>query len=454
MFLLSMLAAGASAGDLCSDAVDPYLPGVERARFFEAAGSDSELVEAEFEADRKRPNGFVRAFDQWKALAAFDKDASGKIDWFEADAYRRELRRRVLAAFDANRDGQLAGKEREAAVKALTEGQVPEAPAATPETPAHGKIVPLAPQPAPAPAAGGDAEMPYHRPDYDALRRKHDPDGDGQLTPEQWQAVAREAQEQQRAWELRRFDADGNGQLDENERRAMQQARTDWAARMTEQHLFRQFDRNGDGQLDAEEQAALDKHKAETARRREEWTRRAAEHRKLYEQIVARNDANGNGRIDEDERAAFLEDYRRAMELRRFDADGDGQLNETERAAAEAERTRVAQRLAELQQRFVQRWDRDGDGKVSDEERQEMYAEMRRQWEERRKEMDADGDGTVSPEEGQQYWQRLRDTYDTNKDGQLDEEERRKMGEELGGAVFRRGGRPNNVRATVTPGGQ
>jgi hypothetical protein len=41
-----------------------------------------------------------------------------------------------------------------------------------------------------------------------------------------------------------------------------------------------------------------------------------------------------------------------------------------------------------------------------------------------------DTDGEVSREEGQAYWEKLKKTYDTDGDGKLDAQERRKMIEE------------------------
>jgi len=91
--------------DVLGGAVDPYQPGSERAGFFKAAGVDNELDADEFAAARKITGAFVRKFDKWKTLLAFDKDRNGSINWFEAEAYRQDIRRRVLAAFDGNRDG-------------------------------------------------------------------------------------------------------------------------------------------------------------------------------------------------------------------------------------------------------------------------------------------------------------------------------------------------------------
>ena len=120
----SALAQGAAAAgktpDVLRNAVDPYVPGVERGRYFRAAGVDNELSAEEFAADRKRTSPFVRGFDHWPMLIGFDKNANGTVDWFEADAYRREVRKKVIEAFDTNDDRKLSPAERAAANKALT----------------------------------------------------------------------------------------------------------------------------------------------------------------------------------------------------------------------------------------------------------------------------------------------------------------------------------------------
>jgi|GEM_PF-2227898 len=117
--------------DICKDAIDPYRPSIQKARFFRAAGADNELTEAEFNADKARPNAFARRFDSWRAIACFDKDRNKSIDWLEADAYRYSVRRRILDAYDANADGKLSGDERARANTYLARGRVPPPPKST-----------------------------------------------------------------------------------------------------------------------------------------------------------------------------------------------------------------------------------------------------------------------------------------------------------------------------------
>ena len=111
--------------DLAAGAVDPLDLVEENVRFSVAAGEGKELDEAAFGANRERHNPFVRSFDRWESLLLFDRNGDGKISWQEAARYRRELRRQMLAAYDADRNGRLTGEERAAANKALAEGNLP-----------------------------------------------------------------------------------------------------------------------------------------------------------------------------------------------------------------------------------------------------------------------------------------------------------------------------------------
>ena len=141
--------------DLCKDAIDPYRPSIQKSRFFQAAGADNELTEAEFNANKTRPNGFVRRFDSWRALAAFDKDSNKSIDWIEADAYRYDIRKRVLAAYDTNADGKLSGDERTKANTVLARGRIPSSPKSAPKR-----------------TADNEAERSRLKAQLDAIRKK------------------------------------------------------------------------------------------------------------------------------------------------------------------------------------------------------------------------------------------------------------------------------------------
>lgn len=97
------------------------------------------------------------------------------------------------------------------------------------------------------------------------------------------------------------------------------------AARQAE--ILKRFDKNGDGKLDEDEKAAA---------KSEMRGKRGAAATKIHDRILERFDKNHDGLLDETERAAALSalaDKPRFIKL--FDKDGDGKLSPAERAAAE-----------------------------------------------------------------------------------------------------------------------
>ena len=127
---------------------------------------------------------------------------------------------------------------------------------------------------------------------------------------------------------LERYDVNKNGQLDPEEKAALERDRE---ARRAE--FIKQFDTDGDGQLsEAEKEAA-----------REQFPRMGHGHgghgHQMWGRVLERYDANKNGRLDPEEKAAFERDReaRHAEMLKRFDTDGDGKLSESERQAMREE---------------------------------------------------------------------------------------------------------------------
>ena len=78
------------------------------------------------------------------------------------------------------------------------------------------------------------------------------------------------------------------------------------------------FDKDGDGELNEDERKA-----AREARRDKMKERR--------EEMLKKYDADGDGKLDEEERKVAREAMKARM-LERFDKDGDGELNDDERA--------------------------------------------------------------------------------------------------------------------------
>lgn len=412
-----------SVPDFCDGVIDPYNPIDQQNRFFQASGTNGELDATEFAANQTLgldAAPFAQKFDRWALLLAFDKDGNRRINWFEADAYRKALRQRVLAAFDTDEDGQLTGAEREAANRALAAGQTtPLPPSATrPVVPPEGATS------RPASETGLSEEerrkfVAKYDTDHDgrlgeqeqqAIRgtlheqmearlRKyelwlHDADADGRLSSQEQRAVGaerarrREAVARQRKEWLAKYDTDRDGRISPAERRAAQKAVADRRRR----ELLAKYDANRDGRLDDKE----------TARVREAGQKRAAERRRDHE--LRQFDKNRNGRLDEFERAvlaAFRQEDQRANRewMASYDADGDGQLNDEEHKAMQA----GLWHKAETQEARTRQGPFDEDAKMDfgDEDPDATYRERLR------KKYDADGDGHLNAEERARMWREL-----------------------------------------------
>ncbi len=314
------------APDLLGGAIDPYQPGIERAAFFKAAGVDNELDAKEFASALKAARGpqaqpggaFIRPFDDFAAMLVFDKNHNGTIDWFEAEAYRQDVRKRVLAAFDANRYGGLTGKERSAANNMLAAGRLPGKPPAIPE---RVRID----DPTTAPSDGQDAT-----PQADKGRQA-------------WQETVTK-------WRLKNFDADGDGKLDEQEQ--AEADKFDKQLRDVGQSMqLRMADLDGDGQVSEEEQQAVRKEW-----QKESWT--------IFAKSFRYMDADGDGQISLTEREAFQRRMQSATVAyiekfsTSFDADHDGRLNAKERESL------ISGMARQLEQRTA-KFDADHDGRLN-----------------------------------------------------------------------------------------
>ncbi len=91
--------------------------------------------------------------------------------------------------------------------------------------------------------------------------------------------------------------------------------------------FIKRFDTNGDGKLDENEKAVA----KETLRQE-----RSARADKMQARMLKKYDKNGDGVLDAAEQTAALADLEtRPMFIKRFDKDGDGALNAVEKADAE-----------------------------------------------------------------------------------------------------------------------
>lgn len=111
-----------------------------------------------------------------------------------------------------------------------------------------------------------------------------------------------------------KYDKNHNGIIDENEKEAI---RKDYAA--NPEGELKRFDANKDGKLDDEEIAAIT----------------PPGKKKEITDFFAKYDKNHNGIIDEDEKEAIRKDYaaKPEGELKQFDRNKDGKLDDKELAA-------------------------------------------------------------------------------------------------------------------------
>jgi Ca2+-binding EF-hand superfamily protein len=321
--------------EVMKDAVEPFHPPKERGRFFTATGPDSEMSADEFAATRGKKDSFVRVFDSFKAMSRFDRNSNKTIDWFEAKAYREDIRKRVLLAFDADKDGKLKGPERDKANRLLATGKVPAA-----KTDAG------------ATARSERAEEWKKR--RDEMIAKHDADKDGKLSGAERRAAWDDVRKQ---WATKAFDADKNGTLDEKETAAMKKAQAEGKATYDRwrSDWVKKYDSDGDGELSEEESKVA----------REKVT---AEFKKLRDSFTSKWDADNDGKLSEEERKAMRESLRsRAEELRKeIDADGDGEVTREERRA--------------FFDKLKKTYDVDGDGVLSSDETKAMIQDQMRRF--------------------------------------------------------------------------
>lgn len=344
--------------DHLKEAVDPLNLAGEKMRFFAAAGVDNELSAEEFVANQNadpanRP--FARRFDSFRTLRLFDKDRNGKIDWLEAEQYRLNLREKLLAKFDRNRNGRLDADERDAANHALH----------------HGEGLTVAQQ------EGSKADVISAE-----MVQRFDADGDGMLNEAELKAASRAMRADRRAERLARWDTDRDGKLSKAERQAMwKQQRSHW-----ETWRNRQFDEDGDGKVSEEEKQAAKAFMKEMGQ--------------IGELFQKRNmDFDGDGTISKSERATAQKEWAIVgirMQLRRralMDTSGDGQVTADERVAFERKFNRGVQQWWEG---FSRTYDIDASGRLDSTERKQLLVGVRQELTRRMDKHDDNKDGRVS----------------------------------------------------------
>ena len=111
--------------------------------------------------------------------------------------------------------------------------------------------------------------------------------------------------EARRAAMLKKFDANGDGQLDPEERKKMREEMVNGEGRDPERmkKMLERFDKDGDGKLSEDERAAA---RAEMQKRREAGGLKGKGSEKQAE-MLKKFDKDGDGKLSEDERTAMRE---------------------------------------------------------------------------------------------------------------------------------------------------
>jgi len=215
-----------------------------------------------------------------------------------------------------------------------------------------------------------------------------------------------------RAGMLKKFDKDGDGKLNEEEKRAARVGmRQHWEKKKAE--MMKEFDTDGDGKLSDEEKKAF----------REEFGKR-----RKGDKAGKKGECHDRKRLGDKVRKHLLE---------KFDKDGDGELSDEEHKAAKAswenKAREMREKFAEMKKKFMAKYDTDGDGKLSDEENKAMRDSMKKEWEAKKAEKlklyDADGDGKLDEDERKEAVEaekrKMMEKYDADGDGELSAEEKK-----------------------------
>jgi len=147
---------------------------------------------------------------------------------------------------------------------------------------------------------------------------KHDLDGDGKMSREEWDALKRD-QFESSPWGqelMRQFDSDGDGMLSEAEQQAMDAHLRELGEQKRRDELAR-LDTNGDGEISKQERAV-------EAEQRRQWWDHAVDRAKLTYDY----DGDGELNIEESQDAwdAWVEYQTIAEFVRRFDSDSNGTM--------------------------------------------------------------------------------------------------------------------------------
>jgi Ca2+-binding EF-hand superfamily protein len=128
---------------------------------------------------------------------------------------------------------------------------------------------------------------------------------------------------------------------------SLQAAKGDQTARPNRAEMIKKFDANGDGKLDQTERQAARNYMQSMRQTRANQGEGQRSDRSGGGRAIARFDTDGDGQLSADERAAAAVTIRENMAnnpraMQRFDLDGDGALSEAEWAQA---RDQIGERM-------------------------------------------------------------------------------------------------------------
>ncbi len=364
------------AKDVLRDAVDPYAPGKERARFLKAAGVDTELSDQEFKANANQDNSFVRIYDKWSAMLIFDKNGDKKIDRFEANSYRRGLQGAILKKYDKDTNRRLTGQERDQANKDLAAGKVPRPI----KTASSTTTEPNLPDPS--------QRRPFDNPDREARREQRREIfrrlQKGEITDAERKLAAGFVL-QGRSRMVDQFDKNGDGVLDQAERAEAQASRRGKWWLKADDLGMKHFDENGDGKLSDDEAAGLVKFGEQLAQMGAKWD-------------VKFSDADGDGQVSREERQLMARRLQmvgimmlpKAMQWGDFDGDGQTTGEEWQQMAKNVEKAADANI-----KRWTEEFDGNGDGRLDANERAALVQGINKDIDRRYSQADKNGDGKL-----------------------------------------------------------
>lgn len=138
---------------------------------------------------------------------------------------------------------------------------------------------------------------------------------------------------------LKKYDKDGDGRLDKNERVEAMKALKEKSVALDEirskhsQEIIKKFDADGDGKLDKKELIGfLEEQRKVMEKARKNMMRRRGNFNPPKE-ILTKYDKDGDGKLSAEERKIMFNDARerRAAIIKKYDANGDGNLSDEER---------------------------------------------------------------------------------------------------------------------------